>query len=424
MGDVMVKRVMMIAYHYPPARISSGIQRTLKFSDYLRDHGWTPSVLSVHPRAYARVSDDQCGEIPPDIVVRRACALDSGRHLAIGGRYPLVLALPDRWASWVLGGVWAGLDMIRKWRPTILWSTYPIATAHLIGLVLNRLTGIPWVADCRDSMTEPGYPTPPARRKVYQWLERNTVARAARVVFTAPSTWRMYADRYSALPASKWAVVTNGYDEDNFSSAERGPPGALTEAAITLVHSGSLYPSERDPRPFFAALAELKRQGRLSERTLKVRLRATGHDEIFRPLIEAANIADLVSLEPSVGYREALSEMLRADGLLLFQASNSNHQVPAKLFEYLRARKPILALADRAGDTARIMLQAGVDSIVDLEDPAGIERELQRFIDLIGQGAAPVASDESVACYSRREKAAELAALLDEVVAEFGSAAR
>ncbi|HJR70339.1 MAG TPA: glycosyltransferase, partial [Gammaproteobacteria bacterium] len=144
----------MIAFHFPPASISSGIQRTLKFSTYLPEFGWKPNVLTVHPRAYESTGSDQMGDIPQDLVVRRAFSLNAARHMTLAGRYPLFLALPDRWSSWWLGGIVSGLKMIREQRPDVLWSTYPIATAHLIALTLHRLTSIPWVADCRDSMTE------------------------------------------------------------------------------------------------------------------------------------------------------------------------------------------------------------------------------------------------------------------------------
>jgi hypothetical protein len=82
MGARMVKRVLMIAFHFPPLRGSSGIQRTLKFAQYLPALGWQPLVLSAHPRAYANRGDDQMQEIAPDAVVHRAFALDTARHLA------------------------------------------------------------------------------------------------------------------------------------------------------------------------------------------------------------------------------------------------------------------------------------------------------------------------------------------------------
>ena len=139
----------MIAFHYPPLRGSSGIQRTLAFSRDLRDHGWEPIVLTAHPRAYENTGDDQLADIPEGVPVYRPFALDAARHLALRGAYPKLLALPDRWSSWSLGAIPCGLGILRRHRPDLIWSTYPIATAHVIGRWLHTLSGTPWVADFR-----------------------------------------------------------------------------------------------------------------------------------------------------------------------------------------------------------------------------------------------------------------------------------
>ncbi len=411
-----MKRVLMIAFHYPPLRGSSGIQRTLTFSRDLREHGWQPIVLTAHPRAYPDKGDDLLGDIPDDIPVHRAFALDASRHLALRGAYPKFLALPDRWSSWCLGAIPTGLGIVRRYRPQLLWSTYPIATAHLIGLGLHSITGIPWVADFRDSMTEPHYPPDPTVRGVYRGIERRTVAQAARAVFTTPGALRMYADRYPHIPATRWAVIPNGYDEERFLEVEQGASDRPARGSPTvLVHSGLLYPSERDPRAFFAAVAALRREGAISAATLQIVLRASGFDDEYRPMLEGQGIGDIIRLEPAVGYRAALAEMLAADGLLLFQASNCNHQVPAKIYEYLRARRPIFAMTDAAGDSARVLTGAGVDTVVPLDSQHQIAEGLRRFLDALRRGTAPLASPEEIRRHSRRSRAGELAALLDSL---------
>jgi len=412
-----MKRVLLIAYHYPPARGSSGLQRTLKFSRYLQEFGWQPSVLTVAPRAHPSVGNDQMAEIPPDVEVERAFALDTARHLSFKGRYPQWLALPDRWATWQVRGVPVGLSMMRRLGIDVLWSTYPIATAHKIGLSLQRRTGRPWIADFRDSMTEENYPTDPQVRQVYRSLEREVIGRSAFCVFTTPGTVRMYQGRYPDVPAQRMRMIENGYDEENFTAAERKLPTVRPGRPITLVHSGILYPSERDPTAFFGALQDLKRSGAVSAQRLRVVLRATGHDaHIARPIAQF-EVADLVELAPSVAYVDALAETMTADGLLLFQAANCNHQIPAKLYEYLRAGRPILALTDAAGDTAATLRDAGVQSIAQLEQRADIVAHLTKFLTDIENGSAMLVSRELASRYSRRSQARQLAALLDETLA-------
>src|SRR5262245_46481624 len=191
-----MQKLLMIAFHYPPCEGGSGVHRALKFSQYLPDYGWQPIVLSANPRAYTQLSDKRLGDIPATVPVTRAFALDSARHLSIKGRYLKWTALPERWSSWWLGAVPAGLSLIRKHRPKILWSTYPIATAHLIGLTLHRLTGIPWIADFRDSMTEENYPTDPVVRSMFRKIESMSIQYSECAVFTTQGTLRLYAERY------------------------------------------------------------------------------------------------------------------------------------------------------------------------------------------------------------------------------------
>jgi glycosyltransferase involved in cell wall biosynthesis len=228
----------------------------------------------------------------------------------------------------------------------------------------------------------------------------------------------MYAERYPGVPASKWSTIFNGYDEENFVNAEAALRAReAADQRIALVHSGVLYPSERDPTAFFDALAELKAEGSISRDNLAITLRATGFDDKFRPMIEQRQISDVVALAPSIHYSEALKEMLHMDGLLLFQASNCNRQIPAKLYEYFRARKPIFALTDPTGDTAEALLEQRIDTIANIESKAEIKQALLSFLQRIRDRTAPVARLAAVAKYSRAAATRRLAELFDGVVA-------
>jgi len=418
MDDALDKKILMVAYHFPPVGSSSGVHRTLKFSSYLPEYGWQPLVLTANPRAYDAVSDAQLNDISPDCVVVRAAAFDAARHFSIKGRYPGFFALPDKWVSWWLGGVISGLKLVRKHKPQILFSTYPIATAHLIGLTLHKLTGIPWIADFRDSMTEESYPSDKAKRKAYLWIERKTVEHCDKALFTTPSTVKMYAERYPHLPENKWLEIANGYDEDAFTRIKAKAILNDNFQGKTLVHSGLLYPSERDPRPFFTAIAALKKQGEISAESLRVILRGTRHDEYYAPLIKDFAIDDIVLLEPPVAYDDALAEMMAVDGLLLFQASNCNHQVPAKLYEYFRAQTPIFALTDPQGDTAHIMQRVNIGKIVRLDNASDIEVGLKEFLPSLDKEDNQHGNLDIVSQFSRKSRTEELVDVLESIVTQ------
>lgn len=423
------RHVLLIAYHYPPGRGSSGLQRTLAFSRYLPDHGWRPIVLTVRPSAHPEVGTDQLGDIPGDLPVKRVFALDTARHLAVRGRYPGWLSVPDRWASWLVGAIPAGLGLVRRHAPEVIWSTYPIATAHLIAFALHRLTGVPWVADFRDPMTEVDlathrrFPPDPKIWRARRWIERLAVRHSARMIFVSPSALTLYRERYPEVSEGRWALIPNGYDESAFAAAEAvvGGPATPTVGSprpLTLLHSGVLYPTpDRDPTHFFAALASLASAERIRPGELRIVLRATGHDEHYRRLIEKTGVGALVSLEPAVAYREALREMLAADGLLVFQGRDSNTAIPAKLYEYLRARRPILALVDPEGDTAVVLRSAGVGTLVPMSSTEMIAQRLLAFLDDVRRGTSRVAPAAIVRRYSRQATAEDLAGLLGGVSA-------
>ena len=417
------KRVLLIAFHFPPFKGSSGLERTLAFCRNLLSHGWQSMVLSVHPRAYPSTSEERMGDIPADVRVERAFALDTSRHLAVRGWYPGWAALPDRWISWVFGAVPRGLGIIRRWKPQAIWSTYPIASAHLIGWALHRLTGIPWIADFRDPMVEFNHrkkvyaPPNAALRKARLWIEGLCARRACRVVFCTSGAREIFVSRHPEFPREYAVIIPNGYDESSFAGlAPVEEPVDADDGTITLLHSGVLYPGpDRDPTAFLSAVRKVIDQFPDLRPRLRIVLRATGYDSIYAPVIASLSLEDNVQLAPSITYREALSEMLRADALLVFQGYTSNPAIPAKAYEYLRARRPILALLDSEGDTAAMFRAAGIGTILPIEDADAIAVGLERFLHKLANHEIEVLSLEDCAKFERGQGAIRLASLLDSI---------
>jgi glycosyltransferase involved in cell wall biosynthesis len=419
-----VNRVLIIAYHFPPVAGSSGVLRALKLARYLPENGWQPTVLTVNPRAYERTDSSQLAEIPRDVRVLRTFALDTQRHLSIKGRYLRRMALPDRWASWIPSGVLAGLRAIRRERIDAIYSTFPIPSAIAIGRILHSLTGKPWIVDLRDSMTEDDYPPDPGTRAALRRLEARSLRDSSRILFTAASTIAMYRKRYPSLPADKCVLVPNGYDEEDFQDLPASTAVASASRQLRLIHLGLLYPSERDPRPFFRAIARLKSEGKISAANLRIDLRASGNEDLYTEMLAEFGVADITHLLPPLPYREALRDAAQADALLIFQAANCDHQIPAKSFEYLRLRRPILALTSTTGDTAALLNSTGGATILDIANEESIHQGLPGFLDSIAHGRHALADESTVQKFSRRSQARTVAQCLSQVLQESaGSAA-
>ena len=403
----------MVAYHFPPMAGSSGIQRTLRFVKYLPEFGWEPMVLSAHPRAYDRTNPELLADIQKETVVVRAPAFDTARHFSIAGRYPGFLARPDRWASWLPGATIMGLSMIKRYKPDAIWSTFPIATAHLIGAALHKHSGLPWIADFRDPMAQDGYPSDPLTWKSFKKIEERATKEAALCTFTTPGAARLYAQRYPHA-ANRFRVIENGYDEESFEGiAPEG--GALNPGKITLLHSGIVYPSERDPTQLLQSVRALIDAGQISTKQFCIRFRASMHEAFLQTLIDKFALKDCIELLPPISYSEALNEMVRADVLLIMQATNCNDQVPAKLYEYLRAGRPILALTDPIGDTATVLRKAGISAIAPLDQSSAISEALTKILKSPTVGALP--SADAITDSSRKNRTRQFSTLLDATTA-------
>ncbi|MEQ1800527.1 MAG: glycosyltransferase [Gammaproteobacteria bacterium] len=414
------RRLLAIAFHFPPIQGSSGVHRTLAFARYLDNFHWKTTILTASPRAYTRVRAENEQLVPAFVDVVRAPALDTVRHLSIGGRYSRWMALPDRWQSWIPGAVAVGLLTIWRQKPSAILSTFPIASAHAIGLALSRLSGLPWIADFRDPMDQITYPANPDVRRSYRWLEERAFRNAARILVTTPGTADYYTQRYGQSLGRKIRVIPNGFDEEAFPAGFSNNVPPLRPAGnrpLTLVHSGILYPKERDPEPFLRALAALRASGKPGCDAIRIVFRGSAHGDHFTELVRNLNLQDAVTFPPALPYREAIAEMLAADALLVFQADNCNAQIPAKVYEYLFAGRPIIGIADPAGDTGQLLTSLGATYVAKLEDQSAIADVLGRAIEGLRAGIFPLPGREAVMTLSRRVRTAELATVLDAVVA-------
>jgi glycosyltransferase involved in cell wall biosynthesis len=408
------KRVLIVAFHYPPDLSSSGVLRTLKFSRYLPESGWLPTVLTVEPKHYETKDSALEAQIPPDVEVHRTRAIDMKRTFSIKGRHFRFTVVPDRFTGWIPFAVARGRKLIREKRIDAIFSTSPLATSHLVAMSLQRLTGLPWAADFRDPWLEPELAdTKSSLYRFEESLYRRVVNRASRLVYTT-SQLRDYALRGRETLAEKATVIPNGYDEDDFGATVEGTPDA---APITIAHTGLVDGSYRSPHMVFSALAHLIASGEVGAREVRVRFLGPGgytQSAEFLKRLEDLKLREVVEATGKVSYRECLLEQSRSHILLLLQCGDDTRTlIPAKAFEYLRVGRPILAVTPE-GATSELFAATGGAQVVHPQDENGMRAALRKLIaDARGGVARPQINRPVLESYSRRNLSRRLADVLD-----------
>jgi glycosyltransferase involved in cell wall biosynthesis len=271
----------------------------------------------------------------------------------------------------------------------------------------------PWYED----PPEPG--TPRVVHRAARRLERLVVRRSALVIGSTRRLRDALAARYPDERRDKFVAIPNGFDEADFAALPPGQPSSEDE--MLVVHAGNVNAEFRDPCPVFEAVCEAAAAGDIDPGRLRFRFLGGGpygeSAEVARA-VTAAGLAERVEFLPRVPYDAALRQLTRADLLLLLQASaDTVDLVPAKLFEYLRAGRPVLAVV-RPGASTEVLAQVGGGWAADPRDGAGLRRALVAAYAAWrgGRLAGLAASAERLQEFSRARLTQELGRHFDRLV--------
>lgn len=427
-----MKRLLMVAYYFPPIG-GSGPIRALKFAKYLPQHGWAPYVLSVR-RSQAEPYDAALlGELPEEVVIVRTGHLDPAtvqRGLLLGWQilwkarlrrlanhlqpYKVMpwFMVPDDKVGWLLPAYRVGRRLIAEHQICAIFTTSLPVTSHLVGLMLKRTTGLPWLADFRDEWTQNPFLTYPTRfhRSLNQHLERQVLQEADIVVATTDQMTSGLASLVSKEHMSKFVTIMNGYDEDDFL-ALRAQPGPSDER-FEVAYVGMLY-GPRTARHLIEALSALIDEGVVDRE--RVRLRIVG--KAWTNELDAVRSFSWIDVVGHISHQRALEIMYGSHLLVLLVNPESGAAVPAKLFEYMATRRPILALAPETSVAAQIVRETGVGIVVPPENRERIrEAFLEFYLRFIHKQSWPLPGFDKIRQYDRKQQTLKLAGMLDSLL--------
>ena len=368
-----VRTVLVVAHDYPPIR-SAAAEVILQFARYLPEFGYAPVFLTTS-RYGGLPADRTEGVYRAGDVVRglwglwrprrvsrvpqesqyRVAALPSQSWV---GRLRDEVMIPDTKLGWLLPASRLGRQLVAERQPALVFSSSPPETAHLVGLRLRRHTHLPWVVHLQDGwLFEPPNPRLRGhwlRRRIEARMERQVVEAANAIVTATRPIAEDLTARYPAA-AEKAVAITNGYDRTEFLglSRQRRPDGTFL-----LVYTGSLSASRQGTSPlaFFQAVASLLKED--PEMPLRVRFVGPISPE-EQAMVHDLGLSRVVSFLPAVSRGEAHQHQLDADALLLITAPGQRSVATLKLYDYIGAGVPILALA-RDNAAAAIVEQYGL----------------------------------------------------------------
>jgi glycosyltransferase involved in cell wall biosynthesis len=413
-------KVLIVSLYFPPAG-GGGVQRPLKFATHLPGLGIETHVLAPDDPKWIHRDDELAP--PTQAWVHRARYIGprgrrpaeelhgtrglerASRHARLRGRRLLV---PDENVCWNLTAIPTAIRIVRQEGIDAVLTTSPPVSVHLIGAAVKRATGVRWVADLRDSLV--AHPHRRAESMAVRAKEQSDRAVARLVARSADAVVAVseaIAEETQELePHGRLVTIANGSDFDDFAGLEYRPA-----ERFRITHAGSFF-GKRDPRPFLTALAESK---------LDVVARFVGDfRSADREWAETLELGDRLELIPYAPRRRALELQRDSEALLLLipdAGGRGRGVLSGKVFEYLAAERPILAVVPPDGAAADLIRDSGAGLVVapdDVEGMAAALRELHgRWRD--GTLEATKLSEAWQARVSRRTRVEELARLLERV---------
>lgn len=425
-----MKKVLIITYYWPPAG-GPGVQRWLKFVKYLREFEIEPVVYVPENPAYPIIDENLEAEVPENlqIIKRRILepyslagifskketeTISSGiiseeKNQGILQRLMLYVRgnffIPDARKFWIKPSVKFLKDFLQKEKIDTLITTGPPHSLHLIGLKLKKQLGIEWVADFRDPWTQIGYHSMlklnAGARKKHEDLEKEVLNTADKIIVTSHTTKAEF-ERKTSKPVH---LITNGFDEESFSEE------IIPDEKFIFSHIGSLL-SGRNPEFLWRIFSELIKENEDFRNAFKLRLVGKVSPEVIRSIKEN-KLENYLELIPYVNHREALKFQRKSQVLLLLEINSEKTRgiIPGKIFEYLNAKRPILAIGPEDWDVKKILSETGAGECYNYSDKEAVRKEINRLFSEFKQDTLKNTS-HNIEQYSRRQLTVKLANLL------------
>lgn len=438
-----MKKVLIVTYYWPPTG-GAGVQRWLKFVKYLREFGWEPVVYT--PSNPESPGDDESlqKDIPAGVTVLKTKiwepydlyrkftgakksekinpAFHSDKSKASTSQSFSVwlrgnFFIPDPRKFWIKPSVRFLNDWIANNPVDAIVSSGPPHSMHMIARGVHRKTKLPWIADFRDPWTNIDFYDD---LKLSAWADRKhrrlerSVLEEANVVLSVGKTMNeefvaMMLGYNAKANTSKFRVIANGYDESDVYTGELIP-----DAKFSIAHIGTMS-NARNPEVLWKVLQRLSSEDPKFKSELEVKLVGKVDDSVVASL-KSYDLGYALNLVPYVPHHEVVKVQQQSRLLLLVlnNARTAKGILTGKFFEYMSAKRPVLAIGPVDGDAAEILRETNAGTIAGYNDEALLYAQVKEAHQKFTAGKLEVNSS-GIEKYSRKVLTGELAKILNDL---------
>lgn len=422
-------KVLIITYYWPPSG-GSGVQRWLKFVKYLQEFGIEPIVYTVSNPTYPILDASLKNDIPTDITVLKHPIWEPNNFLYFfkgnqknesagflnpnptffGKILQYIRAnyfIPDARKFWVKPSVKYLEKYLLENPVDAIITSGPPHSLHLIGLELKKKLSLKWISDFRDPWTEIDYfeqlPLTKKAKKKHHQLEE-AVLRCSDAVLVIGNTMKEKFQQFS----DSIYVLTNGFD------TEGDQKEIPLDTDFTITHIG-LMNADRNPYSFWQAIKELSNENKQFAKEYKIQLVGKVAPEVTRLIkeLKLENVTDI----GYVSHKEVNEYQCKSQVLLLAvnNVKSAKGIITGKIFEYLQAKRPILAIGPVDGDLAAIINDTNAGVIVGFKDVNSIKTELLKMYNLYTENNLKVES-KNTHQYHRKNLTKRLSEIIKETI--------
>jgi hypothetical protein len=439
----MKHKVLIVSFFFPPAN-SIGAVRVGKMAKYLPDFGWEPIVLTVdkiratpqtlplevdktqinrtpystfydditeHFNRGKTISERNANQQTVKINKPASFATKCLRLAEPIYMLPVVKSFLFDPMGWYRSAVEKGLQIINNQNIDIIYSSFGPTISHLVASKLCKQTNIPWVAEFRDlwSINENN-----SKRQPFQYFEKLWEIRTLRNSKCLIAVSKIMANQLEKMHNKHTEVICNGFDEDDYK--DRIP----LNPKFSITYTGTIYPGKRDPTPLFQALGEAKKEDIITSEDIGVFFYGDNLIQNISSAAKKCDIENMVKIYDSVPIKESIIAQKKSTILLLLAWNDPRDAgtLTGKIFEYIGAGRPILAIAFKGGEIDNLLKETGCGIVIN--EASEIKSVLIKWLNEYKTKGEITTfynpKQEVIKKYTRREQAREVAQLIDNIL--------